>query len=86
MGGVDPKGQLLHMYLVKRKKIIKQYLKLFKRLLNSTALNSMMVYRNSQKNTDHLSYRVQVVEGLFMKYGSASEECAWTTFNKQYCA
>ena len=30
MGGVDLKEQLLHIYLVKRKKMTKWYLKLFK--------------------------------------------------------
>jgi len=45
MGGVDLKDQLLHMYMVERKKMTKWYLKLFKRLLNSTVLNSFVVYR-----------------------------------------
>jgi len=44
MGGVNFKDQLLHMYMVKRKKMTKWYLKLFKRLLNSTVLNSFVVY------------------------------------------
>jgi len=38
MGGVDLKGQLLHM-----EKMTKLYLKLFKRLLNYTFLNSFVV-------------------------------------------
>jgi len=45
MGGVDLKDQLLHIYMVERKKVTKWYLKFFKRLLNSTALNSFVVYR-----------------------------------------
>ena len=45
MGGVDLKDNLLHMYMVERKKkITKWYLKLFKRLLNSTVLNLLVVY------------------------------------------
>ena len=44
MGGVDLKDQLLHMYMVKRKKMTKWYRKLFKRLLNSTFLNSFVIY------------------------------------------
>ena len=44
MGGVDLKDQLLHMYVVKREKITKWYLKLFKRLLNSTVFNLFVVY------------------------------------------
>jgi len=45
MGGVDLKYQLLHMYMVERKKMTKWYLKLFKRLLNSTVLNSFVAYQ-----------------------------------------
>jgi len=44
MGGVDLKDQLLHMYTVERKKMTKWYLKLFKRLLNSTVLKLFVVY------------------------------------------
>ena len=44
MGGVDLKDQLLHTYMVDRKKITKWYLKLFKRLLNSTVFNLFVVY------------------------------------------
>ena len=44
MGGVDLKDQLLNMYMVERIKMTKLYLKLFKRLLNSTVLNSFVVY------------------------------------------
>jgi len=42
--GVNLKDQLLHMYMVERKKMTKCYLRLFKRLLNSTVLNSFVVY------------------------------------------
>jgi len=42
MGRVDLKDQLLHMYMVKRKIMTKWYLKLFKRLLNSTVLHSFL--------------------------------------------
>jgi len=44
MGGVNLKDNLLHMYMVERKKMTNWYLKLFKRLLNSTVLNSFVVY------------------------------------------
>ena len=69
MGGVDLKEQLLHMYMVERKKMTKLYLKLFKRLLNSTVLSSFVVYRQEVmgRNLQQLSYRIQLVEGLFMK-------------------
>jgi len=42
-GGVDLKDQFLHMYMVESKKMIKWYLKIFKRLLNTTVLNSFVV-------------------------------------------
>jgi len=47
----------------------KSYLKLFKRLLNSTILNSIVVYKQVMgSNIEQLSYRIQLVECLFMKY------------------
>jgi hypothetical protein len=43
MDGVDKKDQLLQMYLVEKKS--KLYLKLFRRLLKATILNSLVIYR-----------------------------------------
>jgi hypothetical protein len=64
--GADFKDQLLHMYVVERKRITKWYLKLLKRLLTSTVLNSVVVCRQVMgRNTE------QLVEGLFMKYTCA---------------
>ena len=52
----------------------KWYLKLFKRLLNSTVLISFVVYRKvTGRNIQQLSYRIQLVEGLFTKYAHAAE-------------
>ena len=69
------KDQLLHMYVVERKRMTKWYLKLFKRLLNSTVLSSIVVYRQvTGRNIEQLSYRIQLVEGLFMKYSRAAGE------------
>ena len=74
VGGVDLKDQLLHMYMVKRKKMTKWYLKLFKRLVNSTDLNSFVIYRQvTERNIEQLLYRIQLVEGLFMKYAHTAE-------------
>ena len=68
------KDQLLHMYMVERKKMTKWYLKLFKRLLNSTVLNLFAVYRQVMgRNIQQLSYRIQLVEGLFTKYACAAD-------------
>jgi len=74
MGGADLKDQLLHMYIVEREKMTKWYLKLFKRLLNSTVSNSFLVYRRvTGRNIQQLSYRIQLVEGLLTKYASTAE-------------
>ena len=52
----------------------KRYLKLFKRLLNSTVLNSFVVYRQAMgRKIQQLSYRIQLAEGLFTKYAHAAE-------------
>ena len=56
MGGVNLKDQLLHMYMVERKKVTKWYLKLFKRLLNSAVLNSFVIYQHVMgRNIEQLS-------------------------------
>ena len=61
------------MFMVERKKMTKWYLKLFKMLLNSTVLNSFVVYRQvTGRSMQQLSYRIQLVEGLFMKYAHAA--------------
>jgi hypothetical protein len=74
MGGVDLKDQLLHMYMIEREKMTKWYLKRFRRLLNSTVLNSCVIYRQvTGRNKQQLSYRIQLVEGLFRKYACAAE-------------
>ena len=60
--------------MVKSKKMTKWYFKLFKSLLNSTVLNSFVVYRQmTGRNIQQLSYITQLVEGLFMKYVCAAE-------------
>ena len=52
----------------------KWYLKRFKRLLKSTVLSSFVVYRQvTGRNIQQLSYRIQLVEGLFTKYARAVE-------------
>jgi len=71
MGSVNEKGQLLQMYLEDRKRMNKQYMKLFKRLLNTMVLNYIVIYRqNVGQNVDHLKFRIDLVEGLLMKYST----------------
>ena len=43
MGGIDLKDQLLQPYLLERKKMTKWNIKLFRRLLNITVLNCMVI-------------------------------------------
>jgi hypothetical protein len=46
----------------------KWYMKLFRRLLNISILNAMIIYRNNMgKRTDQLSFKIQLVEGMFVK-------------------
>jgi ribosomal protein S14 len=74
MGGVDLENQLLHSYLIKRKYMNKWYMKLFRRLLNISILNVMIIYRNNMgKRSDKLSFRIQLVEGLSVKYVNVLE-------------
>jgi hypothetical protein len=47
----------------------KWYTKLFRRLLNTTILNALVIYtQNIGRNIDHLTFRVELVEGLLVKY------------------
>jgi hypothetical protein len=69
MGGIDLKDQLLQMHLVERKRMHKWYMKLFRRLLNATVLNAMIIYRhNTGKQIDQLAFRINLVEGLFEQF------------------
>jgi hypothetical protein len=74
MGGVDLKDQLLHSYLIERKIMNKWCMKLFRRFLNTSILNALIIYRNNTgKGADQLSFRMQLVEGLFVKYANVLE-------------
>jgi hypothetical protein len=74
MGGVDLKDQLLQSNLIERKRMNKWNMKLFRRLPNTSILNAMIIYRNNMgKRTDQLSFRIQLVEGLFVKYANVLE-------------
>jgi hypothetical protein len=54
-------------------RMTKWYLKLFKRPLKSTVLNSNVACRQViGRNIQQLSYRIQLEEGLFMKYAQAA--------------
>jgi hypothetical protein len=52
----------------------KWYMKLFQRLLNSTAKFSEIVcWENKGMRIEHVSYQVQLVDGLFVKCGTVVE-------------
>jgi len=74
MGGVDLKDQLLQPYLLERKRITKWYIKLFRRLLNTTVLNCMVICRanSGQIKIDHFKFRVELVQALLIEHGSES--------------
>ncbi|KAG8239348.1 hypothetical protein J437_LFUL017961 [Ladona fulva] len=69
MGGVDLKDQLLQSYLIERKRNTKWYMKVFRRLLNTAVLNSMVIYQaNTGKKVDQFFFRIQLIEELLIKY------------------
>ncbi|XP_021918752.1 piggyBac transposable element-derived protein 4-like [Zootermopsis nevadensis] len=75
MIGVDLKDQLLHNYLLERKKMTKWYIKMFMRLLNATILNSMIICRANSPGieVEHLKYRVDLVQALLVEHGGGVE-------------
>jgi hypothetical protein len=45
------------------------YMKLFRRLLNATVLNALVIYRQDiGRNIGHLTFRIELIEGLLVKY------------------
>ena len=66
MGGVDLKDQLLQPHLLEKKKMTKWYIKLFRRLLNITVLNCMVICcaNSGQTKIDHFKFRVELVQAL----------------------
>lgn len=57
MGGVDSKDQKLSMYLMERKRNKKWYMKVFKRLLNTSLLNTFIIFRKMPSTSKPLSHR-----------------------------
>lgn len=70
MGGVDKRDQMLHSFLVERKRGRKWYMKLFKRMLNVTVLNSYIIHKTNKPRDDHLFTRLDLVKKIFEKYGA----------------
>ncbi|CAG5047018.1 unnamed protein product [Parnassius apollo] len=74
MGGVDLKDQKLSMFLLERKRNRKWYMKVFKRLLNTSLLNAFIIYlRNPMyRMYSHRQFRLKVAEGLLSRYPRVS--------------
>jgi hypothetical protein len=53
----------------------KWYIKMFRRLLNATILNSVIIFRKNlpQTKTDHLKFRVDLVQALLVEHGRGVE-------------
>lgn len=71
MGGVDTRDQMLHTYQLERKRGLKWYVKIFKRLLNIAVLNSYIMFKSNRPNqkSDHLTFRLDLIKMLFETYG-----------------
>jgi len=65
MGGVDLKDQLLQPNLLERNKMTKRYIKLFRRLLNITVLNCMVICgtNSGQTKIDHFKLKSRTGTG-----------------------
>ena len=61
-------------YLLEKKKMTKWYIKVFRRLLNITILNSMVLCRvnSGQTKLDHFKFRVDLVQALLIEHQSES--------------
>lgn len=73
MGGVDLKDQKLSMYLLERKRGLKWYVKIFKRLLNVSIHNAFVMYVSSLKRQNkasmtHREFRYSLAKSLVVKH------------------
>lgn len=59
MGGMDRKDQMLHLYLVERKRKQMRYEQLFPLLLNTIVLNSIIIYKKIMTcRTTYLEFHI----------------------------
>ena len=73
-GGVDLKDQLFQPYLLERREMTKWYIKLLRRLVNTTVLNCMVIcHANSGHiKIGHFKFRLELVQALLIEHGSES--------------
>ncbi|VVD01493.1 unnamed protein product [Leptidea sinapis] len=72
MGGVDLKDQKLSMFPFERKTCLKWYIKVFRRLFNTSLLNAYIIYTKGplHRLCSHREFRQKVAEGLLARFGS----------------
>jgi hypothetical protein len=70
MIGVDLRDHLLHAYLLERKKMTNWYIKMFRRLLNATILNTIVICRANlqEKLIEHLKFRIDMIQALLIQH------------------
>ena len=71
MGGVDHKDQMLHAFPVERIRNIRWYKKLFRRLLNVSIHNTLVIYnhnRTQQTQVGNRDFRLQLVREILQIY------------------
>lgn len=68
MGGVDLRDQMIQGYMMERKRQSKWYIKVFKRLMNVTILNSYIIWKKTHENTDHLSFRLELIKQIVERF------------------
>ncbi|XP_045457225.1 piggyBac transposable element-derived protein 4-like [Melitaea cinxia] len=73
MGGVDLKDQKLSMYLLERKRGLKWYIKVFRRLLNISILNTFIMYQKhpTTSTLTHRQFRYALADGLCKRFPRA---------------
>lgn len=76
MGGIDLKDQKLSMYLLERKRGLKWYVKIFKRLLNVSILNAYVMYseslrRRGESAMTHREFRYDLAKSLVDRHRSS---------------
>lgn len=92
MGGVDLKDQKLSMYLLERKRGTKWYIKVFRRLVNISILNSYVIYKSNassiglEKVMTHRQFRYALAAELCQRYGSSNRPRAHQPQEQALCA
>lgn len=79
IGGVDLKDQKLSMYLMERKRGMKWYIKMFKRLMNVSIHNAFVMYISSLRRRgmpliSHREFRYQLAQSLIDKHRHCQQE------------